>query len=158
MGWLGLSGSDWLGIGGSVVSAGASLLSSKNEADRQEANATEVNRAAVEESKYQLYRGKADAEKKMENVKKLIAKGNLAFSKSGVRMSSASVQDVFRENMQEGLYDAEMIRKDSEYKAENIRRGGAASVRDYKTSADNATWQGYAQAGSSLLTAAGKFF
>ena len=139
---------NWGAMAGAVVSIGSSLLSSKSESDTAKDNSAELRREAA----YQRERGEIDADKHMESVRKLIAQGNLAFAKSGVRLSSTSVSEVFTENMGEGLFDAAMIRADAESKARQAEAGSTS----YSNESKNAKTAGYLEAGSTLLTEYGK--
>lgn len=65
---------------------------------------------ATQEADYRMKKGQADEEAHLDRLKKAMAEGKVATAKSGVSLMSGSAQDVFDENLEEGLYDAVMIR------------------------------------------------
>jgi len=96
------------------------------------------------EAEYIQLKEALDLSKHKENVKKTMAQTDLAYAKSGVRGTSGSVIDIQRENLNEALWDAEMIKLDSQAR----QRGIQGQINNYET-------QGKSALGSSLLGAAG---
>ena len=90
---------------------------------------------ATQEADYRLQKGKADEAQHLENLKKQMAQGKVATAKAGVSLMSTSAQDVFDENLEEGMYDAVMIRYGAEAgsrsllaKASGLRSEGKAAM------------------------------
>lgn len=83
---------------------------------------------AKQEANYALQKGKADESQHMERVRKAMAQGQVAVANSGVSLMSGSAQDVFDENLEEGIYDAIMIR----YGAQAESRSLMAKASAYK--------------------------
>jgi len=99
---------------------------------------------ATQEANYAIQKGKADEEQHLDRLKKSMADGKVAVANSGVSLLSGSAQDVFDENLEEGLYDAVMI-----------RYGAEASSRSLLAKASGLRSEGQAAMVSGLLKAAG---
>ena len=90
---------------------------------------------ATDEAEYQIQMGKANEAQHLDNLKKQMAKGKVATAKAGVSLMSTSAQDVFDENLEEGMYDAVMIRYGAQAgsrsllaKASGLRAEGKAAM------------------------------
>lgn len=77
-------------------------------------------KAATAEASFRLSKGKADEAAHMDRLKKAMAEGKVAAAKSGVSLISSSVQDVFDENLEEGMEDAVMIRMSAEAESRSL--------------------------------------
>ena len=90
---------------------------------------------ATQEANYAQQKGKADEAAHLDRLKKAMATGKVAVANSGVSLMSGSAQDVFDENLEEGLYDAVMIRYGAQAesrsllaKASGLRAEGDAAM------------------------------
>lgn len=90
---------------------------------------------ANNEAAYQKSKGKAEEEQHLDRLKKSMAEGKVATAKSGVSLLSGSAQDVFDENLEEGMFDAVMIRYGAEAgsrsliaKGKGLRSEGKAAL------------------------------
>ncbi len=99
---------------------------------------------ADQEADYQESKGKADEIQHLSRLKKAMAQGRVAVANSGVSLMSGSAQDVFDENLEEGLYDAVMIR----YGAEASSHSLLARAEGLRTQGKNAMTAGLIGAAS----------
>jgi len=120
---------------GMIAMAGMSIAGSMMQAGSQYSAAQANEEAMRREARYQKYKSIMDEKQYLEQAKKSISEGNVAFAKSGIRLSSGTVQEVFRENTQTMLNDAEMIRLQGEFAqskammaADNYNREGNAAL------------------------------
>lgn len=86
---------------------------------------------AEQDAKYALSKGQADEAQHLERMRKQMATAKVAVAGSGVSLMSNSAQDVFDENLEEGMYDAVMIRYQSEAEANSLM----AKAKGFKKSA-----------------------
>ena len=100
------------------------------------------------EAEYTQLKEALDLAKYKENVKKSMAQTNLAYAKNGVRGTSGSVIDVRRENLNEALYDAEMIKLDSLAK----QRGIQGAIQNYERQGQSAMTSGLLGAAGSAIS------
>ena len=87
------------------------------------------------EAAYVASKGRADEAAHMERLKKAMAEGKVSAAKQGVSLMSSSVQDVFDENMEEGMEDAVMIRMTADMestsllnKAKGFKKAGSLAL------------------------------
>jgi hypothetical protein len=107
---------------------------------------------ARQEADYQKAKGKVEGEQHLDRMRKQLAEQRVAFAKSGVSLMSSSVQDVFDEDLEEGLFDAIMIRQGSDVAA----RASLIKASSYRAEGRAALVQGALGVGSTLLTSAQK--
>lgn len=105
-------------------------------------------KVANNEADYQRNKAKLDAEKHREKFAKFQARGKVQAAKSGVSILSTTADEVFNENLEEGLFDAAMIRYGGERAAESAET--QASL--FGSQAQGAVIGTAAKVGSTILT------
>lgn len=100
---------------------------------------------AQQDANYALQKGKADEERQLERMRKQLSEAKVAVAGSGVSLMSNSAQDVFDESLEEGMYDAVMIR----YSAQAEAQGLLAQAKGFKRGAKFAVIGGLLGATSS---------
>lgn len=134
----------WIGV---AISAAGAVYSGV-----QQKKAAKFNQQiANNEATYQAQKGEAEERRHLAAMKKAAGEGRVAAAKSGVSLLSGSVQDVFDENTEEGLYDAVMIRHGAKMASESA----TAQASMFKHQGNTALTSGIIKAGSSLLSHAG---
>ena len=114
----------------------------------QQKKAAKVNaQIATNEATYQAQKGEAEEKRHLANMKKAAGEGRVAAATSGVSLLSGSVQDVFDENTEEGLYDAVMIRHGAKMASDSA----TAQASMFMHQGNTALTSGFIKAGSSLL-------
>ena len=134
----------WVAYVGMAVSAAGAVYSGVQQKKAADFNA----KIAQNEATYQQQKGEAEERRHLVAMKKAAGEGRVAAAKSGVSLLSGSVQDVFDENTEEGLYDAVMIRHGAQMASESA----TAQSSMFKSQGSTALTSGFIKAGSSLLT------
>jgi len=101
---------------------------------------------AKSDATYQLQKGEADEKQHMNNLRKQMATGKVAAATSGVSLLSGSTQDVFDENLEEGIFDALMIRNS----AQQAANSSLAKAAQFQQQGKQALIGSFLQAGTSL--------
>jgi hypothetical protein len=134
---------------GMIAMAGLQIAGGLMQAGSQYSAAKANEEAMRREARYQKYKSILDEKRYIEQAKKQISEGNVAFAKNGIRSTSGTVQEVFRENTQTMLADAEMIRLQG-----NFAQNKALMAADnYGRQKDTALISGLFNTGSGVLGA-----
>jgi len=137
---------------GMIAMAGMSIASSMVSAGSQYSAAKANEEAMRREARYQEYKSLIDQKQYREQAEKAISQGNLAFSKSGIRMTSGTVQEVFRENTQTMLSDIEMIKLGGKFSVNKA----LMAANNYESQKTTAIISGLLGAGGGTLNAMDK--
>lgn len=105
-------------------------------------------KVASNEADYQKNKARLDEEKHREKFAKFQARGKVQAVKSGVSILSTTADEVFNENLEEGLFDAAMIRYGGERAAESAQ----AQASQFGSQATGAVIGAAFKTGSTLLT------